>query len=120
MSKTQMKKSREPVTPMKFVNDLWAARVSLTVAAAVDLDVFTAIAQGNRTTADIAKALKLPKRGLERLLDGLVAIGYLTRRGAQLSLTPVADTFLVRTKHTYLGAMADETSIAVPSWLRLS
>jgi hypothetical protein len=41
MSKPQMKKSSEPVTPMKIVNDLWAARISLTLAAAVDLDIFT-------------------------------------------------------------------------------
>jgi hypothetical protein len=43
MSKTQMKKAREPITPMKILNDLWAARVSLTLAAAVDLDIFTLI-----------------------------------------------------------------------------
>jgi hypothetical protein len=39
MSKPQMKKSSEPVTPMKIINDLWAARISLTLAAAVDLDI---------------------------------------------------------------------------------
>src|SRR5215470_14225083 len=30
MSKPQMKKSSEPVTPMKIMNDLWASRISLT------------------------------------------------------------------------------------------
>src|SRR5262245_56377769 len=120
MSKPQMKKSTEQVTPMKIVNDLWSARIALTLAAAVDLDIFTVIAQGNRTVPEIAKALRVPKRGLERLLETLVGIGYLTKRGVQFSLTPVADTFLVRTKHTFIGAMADETRITVPSWMQLA
>ena len=103
MSKLPMKKAREPITPMKIVNDLWAARTSLALAAAVDLDIFTLIAQGNKTPADIAKALRAPKRGVERLVDSLVAIGYVTKRGAQLGLTPLADTFLVRTKSLFIG-----------------
>jgi len=115
-----MKKAREPITPMKIVNDLWAARVSLALAAAVDLDIFTLIAQGNKTAADIAKALRAPKRGVERLVDSLVAIGYVTKRGAQLGLTPVADTFLVRTKPSFIGPMADETRISLPGWMQLA
>jgi len=120
MSKAQIKKSGEPVTPMKFVNDLWAARMSLTVIAAVELDVFTAISEGNKTAADVAKALKVPKRGIERLLDGLVGTGYLTKKRDQFGLTPVADKFLVRTKPSYIGAMADESRITLPAWLQLA
>src|SRR5437764_1164127 len=120
MSKAQMKKSSVPVTPMKFMEDLWAARVSLAVIAAVQLDVFTTIAQGNKTVADIAKALKVPKRGLERLLDALVGVGYLTKRGTQFGLTPVSDTFLVKTKPSYIGAMADESQITLPGWMQLA
>jgi hypothetical protein len=30
---------------MKFMNDLWAARLSLTLIAAIDLDVFTPISK---------------------------------------------------------------------------
>jgi 3-hydroxy-5-methyl-1-naphthoate 3-O-methyltransferase len=120
MSKPHMKKAREPITPMKIVNDLWAARVSFALAAAVDLDIFTLIAQGNKTAADIAKALRAPERGVERLVDSLVAIGYLTKRGVQLGLTPVADTFLVRTKPSFIGPMADETRITLPGWMQLA
>src|SRR5215471_15187819 len=95
MSKTQIKKATEPVTPMKFMNDLWAARLSLTLIAAIDMDIFTLIAKGKRTADSVAKGLKAPKRGVERLLDALVGMGYLTKRGTELGLTPVADTFLV-------------------------
>src|SRR4051812_47614874 len=115
-----MKKDSIPVSPMKFMEDLWAARVALAVIAAVQLDVFTTIAQGRRTAADIAKSLKVPKRGLERLLDALVGIGYLTKKGIEFGLTPISDTFLVRTKPSYIGAMADESQITLPGWLKLA
>jgi ubiquinone/menaquinone biosynthesis C-methylase UbiE len=105
---------------MKFVNDLWAARVSLTLIAAVELDVFTRIAEGKRTAAEIAKAAKTPKRGLERLLEALTGLGYLGRKGAQFRLAPVAETFLVRTKPMFIGAMADEGRMTLPGWMQLA
>jgi len=112
--------SKAQITPMKFLNDLWAARVSLALVGAIELDVFTTIAQGKKTAVDVAKAIKAPKRGVERLLDALVGMGYLTKRGSQLGLTPVADMFLVRTKPSFLGAMADETRITLPGWMQLA
>jgi ubiquinone/menaquinone biosynthesis C-methylase UbiE len=108
------------VTPMKILNDLWGTRIALALIAAVDLDVFTAIAQGKKTAADVAKSLNVPQRGIERLLDSLTGIGYLTKRGSKYGLTPIADTFLVRTKHTYMGAMAKESQMTVPLWLQLA
>src|ERR1051325_8977454 len=105
MSKAQMKKSSQPLTPMKFLSDLWATRVSLTLIAAVDLDIFSLIAEGKKTVADVAKALNAPKRGIERFLDALVGMDYLTKRGTQYGLTPVSQTFLVRSSATYIGAM---------------
>jgi len=120
MAKAQAKKSAAAVSPMKFVNDLWAARFSMAMVAAVDLDIFTVIAQGKRTAAEIAKAVKGPQRGVERLLDALVGMEYLTKRGSQYALRPVADTFLVSTKHTFIGGMADETRITLPGWMQLA
>jgi ubiquinone/menaquinone biosynthesis C-methylase UbiE len=108
------------VTPMKIVNDLWAARTALALSAAVDLDVFTSISQGKKTSAAIAKSLGLSQRGVERLLDALTGIGYTTKRGTQYGLTPIADTFLVRTKHTYMGAMTKETQMTLPLWMQLA
>lgn len=101
------------------MNDLWTARLSLTLIAAIELDLFTLISKGNKTADAVAKALNAPKRGVERLLDALVGMGYLTRRGAQLALTPVAEIFLVSTKHTFIGAMADESRITLPGWMKL-
>ena len=77
----QMKKTREPVTPEKFMEDLWAARRSLALIAAIELDVFSAIAEVKKPSADVARAIKAPRRGVERLLDAMVGLEYLARRG---------------------------------------
>ena len=120
MPKTRKKKTASRITPMKFVNDLWAARMALALNAAVELDVFSAIADGNKTVEAISKALHTPGRVLERLLDSLVGMEYLTKRGSQYGLAPIADTFLVRTKHTYIGAMANEARMTMPQWMQLA
>src|SRR5215831_3769465 len=114
------KKAAVQVSPMKFINDLWGARVALALCAAVDLDIFTAISQKNKTVAAISRSLNLPSRALERLLDSLAGIGYLTKRGAQYGLTPVSETFLVRTKPSYMGAMANEARLTLPQWTQLA
>src|SRR5262249_14173556 len=82
--------------------------------------IFTAISQKNKTVASISKALDLPERALERLLDSLAGVGYLTKRGSQYGLTPVSDTFLVRTKPSYLGGMANEARLTLPQWMHLA
>src|SRR5215813_13937667 len=120
MPKARKKKASEPVTPMKIMNDLWAARISLTLIAAVELDIFTTVAKGNKTGEHIAKALSVPKRRLERLLEALVGMGYLTKRSTQFGLTPVADTFLVRGKPSFIGAMTDESRMTIPGMMQLA
>jgi ubiquinone/menaquinone biosynthesis C-methylase UbiE len=118
--KAQKKKAAGRVSPMKFINDLWGARTALALIAAVDLDIFTAISQKNKTVASISKSLNLPSRALERLLDALAGIGYLTKRGTQYGLTPVSEMFLVRTKPSYMGAMANEARLTLPQWTQLA
>ena len=120
MAKKPTKKAGASVTPMKFVGDLWAARVSMTLAAAIDLDVFTIIDGGKRTAADIAKAAHASQRHMQRLLEALVGVGYLTRKGSQFGLSPVSSKFLVREKPTFMGTFADETVLTLPSWMRLA
>jgi ubiquinone/menaquinone biosynthesis C-methylase UbiE len=105
---------------MKFMDDLWSARLALALIAAIDLDLFTVISQGKNNAPDIAKAAKASKHATERLLDALVGMEYLTKKGTQYGLMPLADTFLVRTKPSYIGAMADETRITMPGWTQLA
>lgn len=120
MSKAQRERTAEPVTPQKFINDLWAARQSFAVIAAVDLDLFTIIAGGKKTAKDIARAAKASLRGTERLLDAMAAMGYLTKRGTQYRLAPVSAAFLVRNRQPYFGDLAREAQMTNPAWMQLA
>src|SRR5688572_22418860 len=50
----------------------------------------------------------------------MVGLGYLTKRGRQYGLTPLSDTFLVRTRPSYLGAIVEESRITLPGWMQLT
>jgi ubiquinone/menaquinone biosynthesis C-methylase UbiE len=117
---TAKKKTAKTVTPEKFLEDLWAARNTYALLAAIELDVFTGIAKGKQTASEIAQALKASKGGVERLLDSLTALDYLTKKGGRYRLTPASDAFLVRGRQTYIGDLAEESRMTLPGWAKLA
>src|SRR5438132_11330091 len=72
--------------------------------AAVELEIFTAIAEGNTTAAMIAKRCAAAERGVRTLCDFLTIHGFLTKEGAQYALAPDSALFLDRHSSAYLGA----------------
>lgn len=76
---------------------------SFVVKAGVDLDVFTAIAKGSSTAAEIAKACKASERGVRILCDGLTVLGFLVKNGNSYSLAPQSAFFLDSRSPAYLG-----------------
>jgi 3-hydroxy-5-methyl-1-naphthoate 3-O-methyltransferase len=103
-----------------IVEDLWAAREAMVLITGAELDVFTHIARGARSAAQVATALGVPGRGVERLLDALVGIGYLDKEDGGYVLSPLADRFLVRGRDTYVGEMVHEMKLLWNSWSRLT
>src|SRR5207302_449819 len=75
--------------------------------AGIDLDVFTAVADGHQTAADVAARAGANPRGVRILLDYLVVAGFLVKRGDRYAPTPESATFLSRTSPEYLGGMAE-------------
>jgi 3-hydroxy-5-methyl-1-naphthoate 3-O-methyltransferase len=115
-----MAEDSTPITPQQIIDHLWAARSAMALAAGIEHEVFTHVANGKQTAEEIAKAAKASKRGVEHLLDALVALDYLTKKGEKYGLTPVSDTFLVKTKPSYIGAFAEETALNWSAWGRLA
>ncbi|HLK09763.1 MAG TPA: methyltransferase [Candidatus Binatia bacterium] len=72
--------------------------------AAIELDVFTAIAAGATTLEALAVRCQAAERGLRALLGYLVADGFLTRTGDRYGLSPTAAVFLDRNAPTYVGS----------------
>src|SRR5689334_5358963 len=112
---TRSEKQKEP-TPERILQDLWAARNAQVLVAGVELDLFTHIAAGNHSAKLIARASKASERAVTRLLDALVALGYLNKKNGDYELEPVSKTFLVRGGQVFLGPMVDETRMVWDSW----
>ncbi|HEY3411553.1 MAG TPA: class I SAM-dependent methyltransferase [Armatimonadota bacterium] len=75
--------------------------------SAVELGVFTAIADGAATPAEIGAKCGASERGIRILCDFLVVIGFLTKAGATYALTEDSAVFLARQSRAYMGGALD-------------
>jgi 2-polyprenyl-3-methyl-5-hydroxy-6-metoxy-1,4-benzoquinol methylase len=71
--------------------------------AGVELDVFTAVAEGSHTAAEIGRATHASERGIRILCDCLTIMGLLSKGGNSYSLTPDSAFFLDSRSPAYLG-----------------
>lgn len=71
----------------------WESRV---LFSAVELDLFTVLAERPLELSELTRRLELHPRGARDFLDALVALGFLERDGAQYKNAPGANTFLNR------------------------
>src|SRR5580693_7997118 len=108
------------VSPKKIQDDMWAGLGTQALLSAIELDIFSIISEGNRTVIDIARRAKAKSRGTRMLLDAMVGLGYLTKKGEKYALEPLSETYLVRGKESYMGDMVMIARITHPAWLRLT
>jgi hypothetical protein len=76
---------------------------SAALMAAVELELFTAIAHGHDTVAAVAKAVGMTGRNAERLLTALTAMTLLTREGERFANAADVERFLVKDGERYAG-----------------
>ena len=104
-SKTQ---GPDPSKIMQIGMGFWASKTLLT---AVNLKLFTHLAQGELTGKEIQNRLGLHERSLFDFLDSLVALGFLTRKGikddAVYQNSDESDLFLDQNKLTYIGGILE-------------
>jgi ubiquinone/menaquinone biosynthesis C-methylase UbiE len=99
---------------------LWGGWSPSAAIAAIDLDVFTTIASGNDTASDIAGVASANENMMRRLLDALVALKLLTRKGDRYALTRASATYLVRGSDLYMEN-ADRIAIGqMMGWSQLA
>ena len=89
--------------------------------AALELDLFSAIAEAPEPTAEaLAARLGLDPRGLRLLLDGAVAVGLLAKAEGRYALPPATAATLVRgAPHDLTQAIAYNRDV-YPAWGRLA
>ncbi|HTC76117.1 MAG TPA: class I SAM-dependent methyltransferase, partial [Edaphobacter sp.] len=90
-------------TPERFFGAINAYEQTEAIKTAIELEVFTAIAEGNTTAAEIAKRCKASERGVRILCDFLTIHGFLTKDGTLYGLTQDSAVFLNRKSPAYLG-----------------
>ncbi|HTW86490.1 MAG TPA: methyltransferase [Candidatus Binataceae bacterium] len=107
-------------TPMDVMYDLWAVWRSQTVVTAMELDLPSQIAAGNRTAKQIGAAIDASEVGTERLLDAMVALGYLNKKNGNYGLEPVSRDFLVRDKPLFMGDLFESNQMLREGWNNLA
>ena len=94
-----------PVAPVRVFEMMTAYQQTAALHAAIELDLFTAVADGHTTIAQLASHCQTSERGLRILADYWTVHGLLTKQQDQYSLTAESAAFLNRKSPTYLGAM---------------
>lgn len=90
-------------SPELFFQTVNAHQRTEALKAAIELEVFTAIGEGNHTAADIGKRTGSAERGIRILCDNLCIMGFLTKTDNQYGLTQDSAIFLDKRSPTYLG-----------------
>src|SRR2546426_4916333 len=96
-----------PPTPALLFDTINAHQRTEAIQTAIELDVFTAIARGNTTAAEIGQTCGASERGTRILCDYLVIIGFLTKEDGKYGLTPDSATFLDKASPAYMGGVID-------------
>src|ERR687895_382790 len=78
---------------MQITSGFWASK---TLAAAVDLDLFTKLSGRGTDIQELTQLLGLHPRPAEMLLSGCAALGLLEKREGRYYNSPLSEEFLVR------------------------
>jgi 2-polyprenyl-3-methyl-5-hydroxy-6-metoxy-1,4-benzoquinol methylase len=96
-----------PPTPERIFQTLTAYQQTAALKAAIELDLFTAISEGDDTSAKLAARTASAERGVRILCDYLTVSQFLGKHeDGCYSLTPEAALFLCRHSPAYVGGIA--------------
>lgn len=111
----------EPLSPERILQTGLAFWASKTLLSAIEMGVFTELAEGPEPFASLSGRLGLHPRSARDFLDALVALGFLARTGDVYANTPETDLYLDRRKAAYVGGILEmANSRLYPFWGRLT
>src|SRR4051794_30905445 len=90
-------------SPALFFDTISAYHRTEALRAAIELDLFSQVAAGHHTAAELASACQAAPRGVRILADFLTIIGFLHKHGDRYELSADAKAFLDRGSPAYLG-----------------
>ena len=92
-----------PPDPAEIFDAINAHQKSAALRGAIELELFTAIAEGANTTEAIASRCQASERGVRILSDYLTVNGLLTKEDGQYGLTTNSAVFLDKNSSAYIG-----------------
>jgi hypothetical protein len=96
----------------------WASK---TLFSAVEMELFTELANGPSDRQTLSGRLGLHSRSARDFLDALVALGFLERKNGTYSNTPSTDFFLDKKKPSYIGGALEMANLRLyPFWNHLT
>ena len=101
----QQQEQQHP-SPESIFNCLNAYQQSACLKGAIDLEFFTAVAEGNTSVSALAKRCAASERGIRILADYLTVLGLLTKKDGAYGLTIDTATFLDKHSPAYIGGAA--------------
>ena len=90
-------------SPALFFETINSYQRTALLTSAIELGVFTAIADGAQSPAAIASACAASERGIRIVCDSLTVLGFLTKDNGNYALTQDSALFLNQHSPAYLG-----------------
>src|ERR1044071_1912232 len=94
-------------SPQLFFQTINAHMRTEALKTGIELEVFTAIGEGNTTPAEIAKRCNASEKGIRVLCDYLTIMEMLTKKDGHYGLTLDSSTFLDKRSPAYLGGATE-------------
>jgi len=89
--------------PLRILRTFTAYQRTEALETAVDLDLFTAVGEGNTRIEDLARRCDASERGMRALCDHLVVEGFLVKKEGRYGLPEISALYLDRRSSRYLG-----------------
>ncbi len=99
----------------------WGYAPTLVLESALQFRVFDLLDGAPKSLPALSAASGASMRGLKAILNALVGLNFLARKGARYSLTPESAAFFVSTKPDYRGKLFHHTvRQLMPRWMQLA
>src|SRR5260370_37809074 len=104
-----MSTAYQPQAPWPAItrDRLTAYHRTAALRGAIDLNVFTIVAEGSKTSRAVSGRIGASEKCTRVLCDFLTVIGFLTKQGNEYSLTQDSAVFLNRQSPAYMGTVAE-------------
>jgi 2-polyprenyl-3-methyl-5-hydroxy-6-metoxy-1,4-benzoquinol methylase len=97
-----------PESIREYINHFQKSRILL---SAFELDIFTVLDKLPKTSDEVAKKIKADAHATDRLMNAVVALGFLEKKNEKFQNTKEASAFLVKGKPGYMSGLHHTTSL---------